>query len=153
MWSCTVLVVICFHFSIFVPLETTLPVIVVRITELWFAFILVSLFHWKQLSGELFTIGSVVICFHFSIFVPLETTLLGGKYNSILLWFAFILVSLFHWKQPCLLPSYHATVVICFHFSIFVPLETTEGKSIRKERELWFAFILVSLFHWKQLWI
>ena len=43
-------VVICFHFSIFEPLETTYTV-------------------------EGFTAGSVVICFHFSIFEPLETTL------------------------------------------------------------------------------
>ena len=42
----------------------------------------------------------VVICFHFSIFEPLETTV----------WVKFL--------NPL-------TVVICFHFSIFEPLETT----------------------------
>ena len=44
--------------------------------------------------------GLVVICFHFSIFEPLETT----KASSV--------------RSP-------AGVVICFHFSIFEPLETT----------------------------
>ena len=51
MMPVTIEVVICFHFSIFVPLETTL--------------------------GNIYLFVTVVICFHFSIFVPLETTSFG----------------------------------------------------------------------------
>ena len=42
-------------------------------------------------------------------------------------------------------------VVICFHFSIFEPLETTGDAISNPAFMLWFAFILVSLNHWKQL--
>ena len=143
---------------------------------LWFAFILVSLNHWKQLPElrmwqvlrcdllsfiYLWTIGNssppcsnwnpaVVICFHFSIFEPLETA--KTLYLSFLLplWFAFILVSLNHWKQLDVLKHRHSVVVICFHFSIFEPLETAMWICYRHYRGLWFAFILVSLNHWKQ---
>ena len=38
-------------------------------------------------------------------------------------------------------------VVICFHFSIFEPLETTEREKTYQRLKLWFAFILVSLNH------
>ena len=116
---------ICFHFSIFEPLETTDRQIAFRLAE-------------------------VVICFHFSIFEPLETTKRTKTLWVSLLWFAFILVSLNHWKQriqPTLV-QYH--VVICFHFSIFEPLETTKAKKRTVPIWLWFAFILVSLNHWKQ---
>ena len=67
-------VVICFHFSIFEPLETTEMTFLLFLFRLWFAFILVSLNHWKQLTNEAKKKGNVVICFHFSIFEPLETT-------------------------------------------------------------------------------
>ena len=118
--------------------------------KLWFAFILVSLNHWKQHFKKEKIMKSVVICFHFSIFEPLETASKGGDINHFKLWFAFILVSLNHWKQPWKdgLRIYY--VVICFHFSIFEPLETawyTPGGLVWL---LWFAFILVSLNHWKQ---
>ena len=92
-------VVICFHFSIFEPLETAKRFQINSITRLWFAFILVSLNHWKQLLRTLKVLVTVVICFHFSIFEPLETAffLCSSCHNR--LWFAFILVSLNHWKQ------------------------------------------------------
>ena len=41
----------------------------------------------------------VVICFQISIFEPLETTHLGTGPGVLVLWFAFKLVSLNHWKQ------------------------------------------------------
>ena len=93
---------------------------------LWFAFILVSLNLWNQPSPEHQSIYPVVICFHFSIFEPLETTI--TNYHNIpgVLWFAFILVSLNHWKQQNISFNTSGTVVICFHFSIFEPLETTK---------------------------
>ena len=120
---------------------------------LWFAFILLSLSYWKQprrphlptwprcdllsfyylcrtgnnscspLNPPFF----VVICFHFTIFVVLETTCEAVFPSVILLWFAFILLSLSYWKQLQLLPCLVERVVICFHFTIFVVLETTES--------------------------
>ena len=41
-------------------------------------------------------------------------------------------------------------VVICFQISIFEPLETTQERVYALEQQLWFAFKLVSLNHWKQ---
>ena len=121
----TFFVVICFHFSIFEPLETTTASTTIRIMSLWFAFILVSLNHWKQLFFIRHVFRIVVICFHFSIFEPLETTYNYGRRKHYLLWFAFILVSLNHWKQLQIYVTLVILVVICFHFSIFEPLETT----------------------------
>ena len=69
----------------------------------------------------------------------------------ILLWFAFKLVSLNHWKQPKIITNGSGDVVICFQISIFEPLETTCYYSRTRIKSLWFAFKLVSLNHWKQL--
>ena len=118
---------------------------------MWFAFILVSLNHWKQHSSECALFASVVICFHFSIFEPLETACDVYEAIECALWFAFILVSLNHWKQRFLWRVHVCVVVICFHFSIFEPLETASLWYETKYLALWFAFILVSLNHWKQL--
>ena len=67
-------VVICFQISIFEPLETTNPEFAERQRQLWFAFKLVSLNHWKQLDYTEEEDETVVICFQISIFEPLETT-------------------------------------------------------------------------------
>ena len=221
------MVVICFHFTIFVVLETTRPLTRPPSERLWFAFILLSLSYWKQHYGTFPKGLHVVICFHFTIFVVLETTfamtflsfnqlwfafiLLSLSYwkqliywytyrwiccdllsfyylcrtgnnlpykktNCLWLWFAFILLSLSYWKQPrqrpwfslgrCDLLSFyylcrtgnnfddtrprHVWVVICFHFTIFVVLETTIRLLVRDRVLLWFAFILLSLSYWKQ---
>ena len=70
-------------------------------------------------------VKSVVICFQISIFEPLETTrVMNGKREK-MLWFAFKLVSLNHWKQRKDYIPVYRTVVICFQISIFEPLETT----------------------------
>ena len=66
-----------------------------------------------------------MICFQISIFEPLETTEDGVLPAYNMLWFAFKLVSLNHWKQPQAEPDKQAEVVICFQISIFEPLETT----------------------------
>ena len=117
---------------------------------MWFAFILVSLNHWKQLMEKYYLCSIVVICFHFSIFEPLETAKSFSLTKSKKLWFAFILVSLNHWKQLIRTFIFPSFVVICFHFSIFEPLETAIIFCVHCARALWFAFILVSLNHWKQ---
>ena len=145
------LVVICFQISIFEPLETTRSWIWGTIYQLWFAFKLVSLNHWKQPHHQGIAGWIVVICFQISIFEPLETSPRYEVTLLIPLWFAFKLVSLNHWKQrrPCTIKDHG--VVICFQISIFEPLETTEARVIAVLAKLWFAFKLVSLNHWKQL--
>ena len=142
---------ICFHFSIFEPLETAKEFLFRMLVGLWFAFILVSLNHWKQRIDIKQMAKKVVICFHFSIFEPLETAEVVVLGRNALLWFAFILVSLNHWKQRDKNVIFAYVVVICFHFSIFEPLETALCKVFSFTVWLWFAFILVSLNHWKQL--
>ena len=193
---------ICFHFTIFVVLETTYFVMLLTASALWFAFILLSLSYWKQplrlrpsgivrcdllsfyylcRTGNnntemLDKVEGVVICFHFTIFVVLETTFTFYNYGRNSLWFAFILLSLSYWKQPhgfcraivtgCDLLSFYylcrtgnngwaersgaTPVVICFHFTIFVVLETTLYFPMPFRNMLWFAFILLSLSYWKQ---
>ena len=171
-------VVICFHFTIFVVLETTTRSWVKPTDRLWFAFILLSLSYWKQLESlcniihprcDLLSFyylcrtgnnrkngvsiaSTVVICFHFTIFVVLETTELGYIMPPFTLWFAFILLSLSYWKQPEKNEKAKNCVVICFHFTIFVVLETTTAPAFPPTAPLWFAFILLSLSYWKQLW-
>ena len=169
-------VVICFHFSNFEPLETApkphlfqngrlwFAFILVTLSHwkqpsfseisnifwLWFAFILVTLSHWKQPSIACPTPWAVVICFHFSNFEPLETAIEQLILDFRMLWFAFILVTLSHWKQPYLCRYILNMVVICFHFSNFEPLETAQFPQAGFTDQLWFAFILVTLSHWKQ---
>ena len=91
-----------------------------------------------------------MICFQISIFEPLETTVIEKTINEQLLWFAFKLVSLNHWKQHLMTVNYTLNVVICFQISIFEPLETTPNDIDTAKGPLWFAFKLVSLNHWKQ---
>ena len=117
---------------------------------LWFAFKLVSLNHWKQLLGNWTVQKWVVICFQISIFEPLETTWAWIWSYVYRLWFAFKLVSLNHWKQQTWMQQVPILVVICFQISIFEPLETTVWQTENAIIQLWFAFKLVSLNHWKQ---
>ena len=144
-------VVICFQISIFDPLETTVRFNYRKIHELWFAFKLVSLTHWKQQVWHQSKTSNVVICFQISIFDPLETTHRSDSENILQLWFAFKLVSLTHWKQRDTADKFGHQVVICFQISIFDPLETTTYSYQGRLYPLWFAFKLVSLTHWKQL--
>ena len=74
----TIRVVICFQISIFEPLETTKGIEARDAEELWFAFKLVSLNHWKQHYMTNVNRTYVVICFQISIFEPLETTKRGN---------------------------------------------------------------------------
>ena len=144
-------VVICFHFIIFEPSETTECHGTRSTRQLWFAFISLSLSHQKQLKSDLWycrvccdllsfhylwairnnilsvIIDSVdvVICFHFIIFEPSETTAAALTQIQTLLWFAFISLSLSHQKQQKGRFYPDRRVVICFHFIIFEPSETT----------------------------
>ena len=71
--------------------------------------------------------NTVVICFQISIFEPLETANHSDNDVAVLLWFAFKLVSLNHWKQLIYARNYRQLVVICFQISIFEPLETAQS--------------------------
>ena len=132
-------------------METASFVVKIRSFMLWFAFILVTLSHWKQLTSFHLLSLLVVICFHFSNFEPLETAMLISICQISWLWFAFILVTLSHWKQHHRRVQQGGKVVICFHFSNFEPLETAYFRHDQHMHQLWFAFILVTLSHWKQL--
>ena len=142
---------ICFRISIFEPLKTTIFRIYKSLVLLWFAFELVSLNHWKQRFHTLCNRAMVVICFRISIFEPLKTTSVLVCRLNVLLWFAFELVSLNHWKQQLAVELVYQEVVICFRISIFEPLKTTTPQAGSSAIRLWFAFELVSLNHWKQL--
>ena len=50
-----------------------------------------------------------------------------------MLWFAFKLVSLNHWKQLEEMAEETEDVVICFQISIFEPLETTLLKILNRQ--------------------
>ena len=155
----TKIVVICFHFTIFVVLTTTLEKSFARHPMLWFAFILLSLSYWQQPSPGCSPAGgrcdllsfyylcrtdnnsrwqvhrhrSVVICFHFTIFVVLTTTALSVNWES----FCCDLLSFYY---LCRTDNNLSTsqvqsvfVVICFHFTIFVVLTTTNRRFERIE--------------------
>ena len=121
------LVVICFQISIFEPLNTAKTCVIWSRLSLWFAFKLVSLNHWIQLTNGSFTIDAVVICFQISIFEPLNTAHYEIHVQERRLWFAFKLVSLNHWIQLHSVYKPRKCVVICFQISIFEPLNTANN--------------------------
>ena len=167
---------ICFHFTIFVVLETTGISPHAARTRLWFAFILLSLSYWKQRNAM--QRWWFFCCDLLSFYYLCRT---GNNWEPLChpwasLWFAFILLSLSYWKQRSYVPMslksgcdllsfyylcrtgnnplskiiYPLSVVICFHFTIFVVLETTRYTNLCSKSRLWFAFILLSLSYWKQ---
>ena len=192
---------ICFHFTIFVVLETTFTVKSTGTQGLWFAFILLSLSYWKQPPGAvvIYCFSCDLLSFYYLCRTGNNGIVVGLRRYA--LWFAFILLSLSYWKQQgraishtfscCDLLSFYylcrtgnnfllggfqlGGVVICFHFTIFVVLETTPFvgfytftccdllsfyylcrtgnngiKGAIVDYLLWFAFILLSLSYWKQ---
>ena len=118
-------VVICFHFPIFVVLTTT-PL---RGESLDTSCDLLSFSYLCRTDNNIPIdydyVRIVVICFHFPIFVVLTTTILQILRRDIMLWFAFIFLSLSYWQQLFSVSNKHHLVVICFHFPIFVVLTTT----------------------------
>ena len=83
----------------------------------------------------------VVVCFHLSIFEPLETVGSGApqtKQGCGLLSFKYLWTignSIFFIIQE------HIAVVVCFHLSIFEPLETVYLAKLNYYPMLWSAFI------------
>ena len=143
---------------------------------LWFAFNLLSLTYWKQrinilflplISCDLLSIyylwhtennGGwcllircvVVICFQSIIFDILKTTQFAGRFNIVLLWFAFNLLSLTYWKQRS--SRIRTCKACCDLLSIYYLWHTENNKEsvIHCGILLWFAFNLLSLTYWKQ---
>ena len=113
-------VVICFQISIFA--ESYTPVWGFHITSLF-----------------------VVICFQISIFAESYTPRHFNSDESILLWFAFKLVSLQSHIHPGRWAIQHLLVVICFQISIFAESYTPGESELVTLDVLWFAFKLVSL--------
>ena len=118
-------VVICFHFTIFVVLETTIN----QIHQPFNCCDLLSFYYLCRTGNNrnsLRVLGfTVVICFHFTIFVVLETTSttlskLGSSCD--LLSFYYLCRT---GNNNSLTNNSRPIVVICFHFTIFVVLETT----------------------------
>ena len=131
--SVRIAVVICFHFTIFVVLETTDYLTTqnaVRCDLLSFYYLCRTRNNWAVLlRGR----EPVVICFHFTIFVVLETTLSGvhTEFSRCdLLSFYYLCRTRNNFGSDLIRV---ANVVICFHFTIFVVLETTY--LIRKHSE------------------
>ena len=155
-------VVICFHFSIFVLLETAhsenqyclqccdllsfqyLCLIgnswpTMNTPAVWCCDLLS--FQYLCLIGnshrlKIYLDESVVICFHFSIFVLLETAAMQGLTPP-------ACCDLLSFQYLCLIGNssfgadgLESVVVICFHFSIFVLLETAWKRHRRTMYEL-----------------
>ena len=138
-------VVICFHFTIFVVLETTFapyPSSILCCDLLSFYYLCRTRNNEGCLISQLPT---VVICFHFTIFVVLETTSNMRKLCRCccdLLSFYYLCRTRNNGlREDIIRPA----VVICFHFTIFVVLETTYLYFFFCHQLLWFAFILLSL--------
>ena len=139
------LVVICFHFIIFVLLGTAVWYTI----RYSFCCDLLS-FHYlcairNSISLSVNILLVVVICFHFIIFVLLGTAPIAGK-----LFLSRCDLLSFHYL--CAIRNsnpdneeYYWIVVICFHFIIFVLLGTAEKLPTFTRLALWFAFISLSL--------
>ena len=142
---------ICFHFTIFVVLETTFK----HVLDVYCRCDLLSFYIFVVLETTVYTreiLNAVVICFHFTIFVVLETTTIRRYHIIVGLWFAFILLSLSYWKQ---LSFYSLFVHSCCDLLSFYYLCRTGNNWPRwrvRVWRLWFAFILLSLSYWKQRW-
>ena len=91
-----------------------------------------------------------MICFHFTTFAVLETTdirKLTIERGCDLLSFYYLCRTGNNVRLDAQLGF---EVVICFHFTTFAVLETTNGPDGGRRDLLWFAFILLPLPYWKQ---
>ena len=142
---------ICFHFTIFVVLETTFW----RTADVTLSCDLLSFYYLcrtgNNAGSAALLLLVVVICFHFTIFVVLETTSEEREREETrcdLLSFYYLCRTGNNFGY---IYNFTHKVVICFHFTIFVVLETTQKVATVTQGPLWFAFILLSLSYWKQL--
>ena len=118
-------VVICFHFTIFVVLGTTgwKYYLIARSCDLLSFYYLCRTRN--NADGKTVSLAGVVICFHFTIFVVLGTT------NNVKPGTAECCDLLSFYYLCRTRNNFHAlyritySVVICFHFTIFVVLGTT----------------------------
>ena len=143
---------------------------------MWFAFKLISLSYWIQLSLHRSAFRSRCDLLSNLYLCHIEYSIKNGLMYCILLWFAFKLISLSYWiqlisyrpvrKDCCdLLSNLYlchieyspiseitkvTTVVICFQTYIFVILNTAPFDLIHVQILLWFAFKLISLSYWIQ---
>ena len=141
---------ICLQISIFELLNTTSWCCKTREHLLWFAYKLVSLNYWIQQFKKPPKFIIVVICLQISIFELLNTTVINSQRWTIMLWFAYKLVSLNYWIQLSLKSNSLDIVVICLQISIFELLNTTSQRKANQMNLLWFAYKLVSLNYWIQ---
>ena len=113
-----ILVVNCFHFHIFDISETAKRINSFSNFLLWIAFIFISLTYQKQQLKEYGTITKVVNCFHFHIFDISETANFVVDCYAVLLWIAFIFISLTYQKQPLRSPTYirHCCELLSFSY-------------------------------------
>ena len=121
----------------------------------------------------------VVNCFHFTVSLRYNTTLLLKYLSKNLLWIAFILPYLWDTTQltistpfikpRCELLSFYRifeiqhnkffiiiqcyVVVNCFHFTVSLRYNTTDRFSVQDNLRLWIAFILPYLWDTTQLWL
>ena len=116
---------ICFHFTIFVVLGTTKQYLIRSKTSCD----LLSFYYLCRTRNNPYAIhsatASVVICFHFTIFVVLGTThvaILLTLFSCDLLSFYYLCRTRNNVKSY---DNPQDLVVICFHFTIFVVLGTT----------------------------
>ena len=94
-------VVNCFKISIFVLSNTTKSRPLINPTPLWIALKLVSLYYQTQLVRWFRYWNIVVNCFKISIFVLSNTTFCFSTFESVMLWIALKLVSLYYQTQLC----------------------------------------------------
>ena len=86
-----------------------------------------------------------MICFQISIFAESYTPEGTTEDTTIMLWFAFKLVSLQSHIHPWTSLVSPSIVVICFQISIFAESYTPQDNASKQDALLWFAFKLVSL--------
>ena len=167
---------ICFQTYIFVILNTAEDFFRIPFTLLWFAFKLISLSYWIQLTETVEDGKGVVICFQTYIFVILNTALprlIDVKIGCDLLSNLYLCHieysrrcgSQRHGRSCDLLSNLYlchieystedvccrvCSVVICFQTYIFVILNTAISLWRCGSVMLWFAFKLISLSYWIQ---
>ena len=142
---------ICFQSIIFDILKTTRKHRIILERQLWFAFNLLSLTYWKQLTAcGLNANGS---CDLLSIYYlwHTENNLVLEQPERLHCCDLLSIYYLWHTENNISRQiNYLFIVVICFQSIIFDILKTTRVRSSSPGHLLWFAFNLLSLTYWKQ---